>query len=351
MKGKLPNEKAFFTDPWKIFLISLVAGTVTSYFSCPLGRYSVYNFVVMASSSVLTWFSLWWGNTRLSMYMDERYSWIHMPSKRLIMGIAASLVFSVTDVLLIILLSKSIFKIDNRLATFASGGYLLDLAIALVLTTIISSIMTSRAFLIYWKQSIIEAEAFKQRSAVAQYEALRSQVNPHFLFNSLNTLTNLVFDDQQKAAKFIKQLSEVYRYVLDTRHRELVEVSEELRFVKSYLFLQQIRFGDNLVVELQLEKAEGQVAPMVIQMLLENAIKHNVVSSKKPLHIRLYTEEDYIIVENILQEKTGSGEPASGMGLENIRQRYSFLSARETSFEKNGSHFTARIPILQVERA
>ncbi|GCC53011.1 hypothetical protein SanaruYs_32520 [Chryseotalea sanaruensis] len=206
--------------------------------------------------------------------------------------------------------------------------------------------MHGREFLLQWRKSAVDAERYQKESMTATYESLKSQVNPHFLFNSLNALTNLVYEDQDKAAKFIKQLSEVYRYVLDTRDKELVPIADELRFLESYTYLQRIRFGDKLKIENTLDATQSLVAPLALQMLVENAVKHNEISQDKPLTIRLYRDGNFLIVENTLQRKLNSGEASSGMGLDNITKRYQFLDSRQVQVVEDDQHFVVKIPII-----
>jgi LytS/YehU family sensor histidine kinase len=170
-------------------------------------------------------------------------------------------------------------------------------------------------------------------------------VSPHFLFNSLNALTNLVYEDQEKAVKFIKQLSEVYRYVLDTRDKEVVSLTEELKFLESYLFLQRIRFGNKLRVTIDLS-GDPMLAPLALQMLIENAIKHNIISEADPLNIRIFSEDGYLTVENNLQKKSVLGERSSGVGLDNIRKRYEFLTDREVKVLETPVSFVVKLPLL-----
>ena len=146
------------------------------------------------------------------------------------------------------------------------------------ITIVISLFMEGRAFLNNWRKAALDAERLQKENARAQYDALKNQVNPHFLFNSLNALTQLVYEDQDKAATFIKQLSEVYRYVLDTREKELVTIDEELSFIRSYLFLQQIRFGQKLQISILVDSRDTLLPPLALQILVENAIKHNIIS-------------------------------------------------------------------------
>ena len=234
---------------------------------------------------------------------------------------------------------------------FRFGSYLEMIFISLTITFFISLFLHGKEFLVRWKAAAVDAEASKRESMMAQYESLKSQVNPHFLFNSLNALTNLVYEDQDKAAKFIKQLSEVYRYVLDTRNREVVGLEEELQFLKAYLFLQQIRFGDKLQIKIELSGVESPVAPLAFQMLIENAIKHNVISQEDPLTIRLYSTQNYLVVENNLQKKSVLREDSPGIGLDNIRKRYAFLSDQPIEVNQTEKLFSVRLPILKTALA
>jgi two-component system, LytTR family, sensor kinase len=200
------------------------------------------------------------------------------------------------------------------------------------------------------KKTQLEAEQLKKISIEAQFEALRNQINPHFLFNCFNVLSTLVYKDADTSAKFIAQLSTVYRYLLFNQEKKVVPLRDELEFLEAYLFLLKIRFGENLVVENRISH-DGEkffMAPAVLQMLIENAIKHNVVSKKNPLHIRLFSENGWIVVSNTLQEKEVK-ELSTQVGLRNIMSRYLFLSHEEVQILKNGEEFTVKIPLLQVE--
>jgi LytS/YehU family sensor histidine kinase len=136
-----------------------------------------------------------------------------------------------------------------------------------------------------------------------QYEALKNQVNPHFLFNSLNALSSLIYENPGKAVEFINRLSDVYRYVLDSKDKEAVPLSEELTFVRSYLFLLKARFENNLVAETNISEEKGYVPPMALQMLIENAVKHNEISDEHPLKISVFEKDQYIYVKNNVQLK------------------------------------------------
>lgn len=198
------------------------------------------------------------------------------------------------------------------------------------------------------KQVELEAETLKKNSIEAQFEVLRNQINPHFLFNSFNVLSTLVYRDADMSAKFISQLSNVYRYLLFNQQSKLVSLKDELTFIDSYLYLLKIRFGNNIQIEKKITVLPTRyyVPPGVIQMLIENAIKHNVVSKKNPLQIVLETEKDYLIVENVLQPKKVAEQTSTHVGLNNIISRYGLLSNRQVEVKKSETSFVVKIPLL-----
>jgi LytS/YehU family sensor histidine kinase len=200
------------------------------------------------------------------------------------------------------------------------------------------------------KQTQLEAEQLKKESIEAQFEALRSQVNPHFMFNCFNVLSNLVYKDPDTSSKFIAQLSNVYRYLLQSQQKKVVTLQEELSFIESYLYLLKMRHGENLIIEKNLEANSDNfyVAPASLQMLIENAIKHNIVSKHNPLTIRLYTHNGSIVVANNLQEKEFK-EESTQRGLQNIQSRYRLLSDEKVVIEKLAQEFRVTIPLLQLQ--
>lgn len=200
-----------------------------------------------------------------------------------------------------------------------------------------------------------EKEQLARQHVESQLEGLRNQVNPHFLFNSLNTLTWLIADDSDKAVRFVRQLSKVYRYVLESREARIILLSEELDFMKSYVFLLGERFGENLKVKMEGLEAHSHLAivPLSLQMLFENAIKHNVLSVQKPLSIEVFVQknadgEPMLIMRNNLQHKKQVME-STGVGLENIRERYRILTGRDVEVIVSPQFFTVALPLLTLE--
>jgi sensor histidine kinase YesM len=200
------------------------------------------------------------------------------------------------------------------------------------------------------REAQLDAERSKKIGAQAQYQALRNQVNPHFLFNSLNVLSSLVHKDQAVATEFIEQLATVYRYVLQNFEKELVEVRAELAFMRSYVFLLEKRFGEGLRVEIDVPPAYGgfYVLPLALQMLVENAIKHNVSSRARPLRVLVKVDEQgYLAVSNNRQPKLEK-ETSTQIGLENIARRYQYITKQNIVRQEDADHFVVKLPIIQL---
>ncbi len=298
-------------------------------------------FWIVGAFTSLLWITLWKGNHYISHYTWKRDKWLNTPLKTFLIGIGITIGYTLGMVF--ILVSGLEWALD---VTFKDrSSFMIS---SFVVTLIVTLFMNGREFLYRWRKSVMDAEKLKRENISASYENLKNQVNPHFLFNSLNALTNLVYEDPDKAVKFIKQLSEVYRYVLDSRDKEVVSVEEEQRCLDAYLFLQKIRFGDKLRVENRLNSDGSFVAPLALQMLVENAIKHNIISVEQPLSISLFNDDGFIIVKNTLQRKQLLPGESSGMGLDNIRRRYSFLSDKNVDVVESASDFTVKLPLLRT---
>lgn len=321
-----------------LLLILLSVVLVLSGVACRQCNDDTRLFLIITSFTSVMWILLWKGNEFLAGFLSRKISWIEYPVRRFLIGFAVTVVYTLVVVFVLSVLFERFFNV------YVSSTVVSSVIIALV----ISLFMHGRSFLENWRQASIEAERFERETIMARYESLKNQISPHFLFNSLNALTNLVYQDKTKASKFIQQLSLVYRYVLDTRDREVVSLTEEISFVRSYLFLQQIRFGDKLKLHIDVDDCSAVfVPPLSIQMLIENAIKHNVVSKDDPLTVRVFKTEGFAVVENNLQLKSKRDEHSSGVGLENIRRRYEILSKEKVLVEKDHNRFRVSIPLLQ----
>jgi len=203
-----------------------------------------------------------------------------------------------------------------------------------------------------YRRQWMEAEELRRTSAQAQVQLVKSQINPHFLFNNLNVLSGMVIKDHPDANHFIEEFSKVYRYILNNQEKELVELRSELDFIQPYIFLLNKRFDEGLVVAIDIKDhyKNYYVIPVALQMLIENAIKHNIVSRNKPLHIDIHTNgNNTLVVKNNLQLRKQS-EPSNRIGLQNICKRYELISGREVSISQTDNVFEVTLPLLNLNQ-
>ncbi|MEZ4802561.1 MAG: 2TM domain-containing protein [Gelidibacter sp.] len=198
-----------------------------------------------------------------------------------------------------------------------------------------------------YQQNKVKEQKVIAGTANARFDALKNQLDPHFLFNSLNVLTSLIEENPENAQKFTTSLSKVYRYVLEQKNKDLVTVDEELDFARTYMSLLKMRFEDSIIFDIpdRASDPESKVVPLSLQLLLENAVKHNMVTSSKPLHIKIYENKGMLVVENNLQPKQ-IVKKSSGVGLENIMQRYELLTNRKVNINQQAESFAVAIPML-----
>ncbi|NOU62120.1 sensor histidine kinase [Marinifilum caeruleilacunae] len=194
----------------------------------------------------------------------------------------------------------------------------------------------------------LEVEQLKREKLKADYKVLQNQVDPHFLFNNFNVLIAEISYNPDKAIEFTRKLSKVYRYVLQSKNHDLIEVDQELQFIKSYIYLHQVRIGNALNFSLNVSDAalNKQLPPLTLQILVENAIKHNIANDKNPLNVSIQScDDNTLIVKNNLNPK--SELHSTFTGLSNIKSRYELLKKEGFSVEQNLSHFTVRIPLIE----
>ncbi len=302
--------------------------------------------------SFLYWTVLANGNTYLICKIDERYSWLEAPVKRTIVGVIVMFVFTFIAAT-IILYFQTEFYFNVRFIDVLNYQGWTVYAIPFGITLIMSLWGHGSGFLTEWKDAATKVERLKTESMKSKFESLRNQVNPHFLFNSLNALSSLVYDDQRKAVEFIQKLSDVYRYVLDTQKEEVVPVQEELKFLESFVYLNRIRFGENFSVEIEgfdhLSDHEV-IPPVALQMLIENCIKHNEISKDRKLSIKVTKDGDQIVVENNINHLPEESVDSKGLGLKNIIMRYEILSDEKVVIENDESTFRVILPVLKMKK-
>lgn len=326
---------------------SILIGLLLGFFFCPscLGKNWLQYFKISLHSSLITFF-LWSGNNALTDFLDLKMKWIEFPIKRTIWGVFLTVFISIGIFFTLNLLLMPLFYEGVSMADYFQQTHWRDFTFPMLITFVFTVSAHGVAFFKEWKKAFVENEHLKREHLASQYETLKNQVNPHFLFNSLNALSTLVYKDQDLAAKFIKQLSVVYRHVLDIKDKEVVPLSVELDALEAYVFLLRIRFADSLKINMDIQNINQYlIAPLALQMLVENAVKHNIIARSQPLTIDVFIKNDYIIVSNNLQIKNSVSE-SSGIGLPNIKARYQYISDKKVIVESKEEQFAVKIPLV-----
>ncbi len=298
------------------------------------GFYQLYSFV------------LGYSNMFFFDYMSNRNWKKNDTVKRIVLGILGSTIITLTGLFFLRAFTFSIYS-DKPFTEFLANEKFSYYQFGLWITLTILSIFHFIYFYNRYQQNKIKEQKVIAGTASAKFDALKNQLDPHFLFNSLNVLTSLIEENPENAQRFTTSLSKVYRYVLEQKNKELVTVDEELQFAKTYMLLLKMRFEDSIVFEMpdKASNPESKVVPLSLQLLLENAVKHNMVTSSKPLHIKIYEDGDNLVVENNLQPKQ-IVKKSSGVGLTNIKQRYNLLTNKKVYINKEANRFAVAIPML-----
>lgn len=289
------------------------------------------------------------GQGYLNAYLDKKWDWISETRKRIIYGVTLTVIVTVISVLFCNYVNFVIIQ-KVKPSKFFSGDYGFINWFFINLALLISAILHARSFMLAWKnesrKEVVEQKIIAS-SANAQFESLKNQLDPHFLFNSLNVLSALIDENPSQAQHFTAAMSKIYRYVLEQKDKELVTIEEELDFAKTYCELLKTRFEDSVNFEFSINEDNRKlfVVPLSLQLLLENCIKHNFATAQKPLNIKIYANNGFLFIENNLQQREQMKESA-GIGLANIVQRYSLLTKQNVFIEKSTDFFRVKIPIL-----
>lgn len=286
-----------------------------------------------------------WESRVIAHSIRKKFSWLKNPLKiALLIFITGTLATLLTVFIFNYVFLVLIFNVPFE--SFMKPNWS-AIKLALVMYLAGSFIAHAIVFYIKWRNIAIEHEKQKNERLRLQFEALKTQVNPHFLFNSLNTLVQLIETDKDKAIDFINCLSESYRYIIDKNSEDLVPLVDEMAFVESYLRLQAIRYGQMVSITNFIHSVEGfTVIPVSIQMLVENVFKHNIISRESNIQIEMWIEANYFHIKNYLNLKPNIDE-RTPTGLANIRARYEYLTGKTCIFEVRGREFVVAIPLIK----
>ena len=289
---------------------------------------------------------LWETNRLVLYYFHKRFPGLHQTRQR-ILGL-------LTGCLLVTIIVRyiNIWFYDKTLFwgyVFPPEGYWYNILIALLFVVIIAGIYESIFYFQQWKRTFAEKEALKIEQLQTQLDSLKAQINPHFLFNNLGSLSSLIMEDQVQAVRFVNELSSVYRYVLQANDKHLTTLESELAFIDNYFHLLKTRFGEGVALDCQIQEhyLTYLLPPLTLQLLIENAIKHNTILPEMPLVITVYTDEaGNLAVVNNLQKKT-STIISSKLGLRNIITKYNLLKQKEVLVKQTDKVFQVILPLIK----
>lgn len=340
-----------FAHPYRYVFVLLLAAYsyLNLHFLDTLPRYKITapEWVAALVITLIVWL-VWEGNRLLDRVIpavQKRWPW---PWHPLVIHFALSLL------LVLVIVGPMVWLIGGYYEGYSLQILNMPLKLCLMFgyrVNLFINILNTVEFLLRrYRQSQLEAEQLKKTTVQAELQALKAQVNPHFLFNNFNVLSMLVDKDPAKAKEFIQQLAKVYRHVLDQSDRELVSLDEEMRFLRSYSYLLKTRFNGGLNIQYNVPDRylNYYIVPAALQMVLENAIKHNVSSHNRPLTISVSVEDSPgLVVTNNMQPKP-EVEPSTRVGLKNIRQRYRFITQRDVAIDQQSGLFRVVLPLIQL---
>lgn len=278
--------------------------------------------------------------------LSRFFTWQQNPKKMLFLGIIGSVLVSTFSFFIARLLHK--MGIDGYtwqqfIDIEHIGNYVFSMLIAFIITLVFHVFYFYKAL----QESSLREQKIISNENSARLKALQDQLDPHFLFNSLNVLTSLIEENPENAQDFTTGLSKVYRYVLDQKEKDRVPLNEELQFAKSYINLLKMRFEDSIYFHIDAStKSDDYLVPLSLQLVLENAIKHNVISSSKPLSISIYVANDMLVVENSFQPKKQLTQ-RKGVGLQNIKERYQPFTDKKIKIIQTEKQFKIYLPLLK----
>lgn len=290
-------------------------------------------------------YTIWWGNRWLYLRQRQHFDWFQRPISKIITVLFANIFYTAPLTLLWCWCWYYARSVP------ADWEVLKDTTLFNVIAVIFITHVYETAFLIKDRETdLLRLAKLEQSRALAELEALKNQVDPHFMFNSLNTLSHLVASDQDNAQQFIEKLGDVYRYILQSKEKDLVQVIEEIQFLNNYFDLLRLRFGQSIKLDMTAPEKDLQFLPPIsLQLLLENAVKHNGFDENEPLRIRVVCGNDHILFENNRKKKLGLAAVSNGIGLKNLNDRFQLLLQRSIEIRDDPDYFSVRLPLVELK--
>lgn len=306
----------------------------------------VFSIIYSTFFSGITAICLFFFNLKLIDFCDKFFSWQQKAAFRIIVE---SLGLIINSAILSSILTITVHSINSY-----KNGLEPNLINNFLITTVINMIMVIalEAYIFYsnWKKTKQKADELERQNMIAQLESLKNQLNPHFLFNSLNVLMSLIRKDASAAEKFLEEFSKIYRYITESSELHLIELIKEIDFSISYLKLNKYRFGDGIryMIDGDLRSIDALIPPVSIQLAIENAIKHNSTDIDSPLIISIYHDNNQIVVKNSFQPRYNEND-STGIGIKNLVRRYNLLSDKKAEFYSIDNYYYSKLPLIREE--
>ena len=325
-------------------LIIITYNHLSGFFVLDSSVHFISRFILGTVLSLIAAFLIAYPDLMIIQYLNKRLAWERNTFTRTIIQFVLSIILAVAVSTFITILSHFLNEYEEGLLI----NLLYNALIFSVCNLLMMIILEAWVFFEEGSESKRKSEQLERELVQIRFEVLKNQINPHFMFNSLNVLSGLIETNTQKAQDFIDEFSQIYRYVLETIEQPLVTLHKELSFARSYIFLQQIRYGDNInfSVDLPTHLLDYYLPPLSLQVALENACKHNQITAAKPLQLSITNENALLVIRNCIQLKK-SGSKKSGLGQENLTKRYAMVSSEKPTFRMKAKSYHVTLPLIK----
>lgn len=332
-----------FNDKWLLLLgIPVVSVIIPPVFFGLSASHNLQGYCATLGPALIFTTILWFGNREIMVRIRKRWPAAEDDTKRVLAEFVGVMVFTL-GVNIVSLVGLILHP--NEIPDIAVSGIYASVFITLFVATIYEAVWyTAR-----WKAARLEAALLRKENLQSQLTVLRNQINPHFLFNSLNTLTAIIHEHPDKAVEFVGHMGNMYRNLLEVHETDLVTLQKEIELLNHYIFLLETRFEDKLSIHVEVDPnvLDCFVVPYSLQLTIENAIKHNVVSTKNPLFIDISSVDNELVISNNLQRKNQKQE-STGLGLKNINSRYMIATGQQINVVEVGGFFKVTLPLIQI---
>ncbi len=334
-----------------LYLVTYIIDPFSSYWD---GYFSRPSTIADLLFSFVLCFAYSESSILISARLNKRIPWMVNPARRfliesLLIFFSVLLINFIADSIVALVIDTDCGGIWREVSMEETRGMLQWMVVSVMIAFMIMAVNTGNYLIQNWKNAAVHAAELNQLATEAELHSLKLQIDPHFVFNNLSVLSELILEDQQLGYEYAENFSKIYRYMLVNSKRDMIPLEDELRFLNSYIFLIENRFGEGVQFEIDVARPSLSLytPPLTLQLLVENALKHNKTNKKNPLRVRIYTvDEDTLVVENICLPIDKTLE-SSGIGIENIKLRYALLSVRKLQVLEEDNLFKVIIPLIQ----